>query len=87
MIDQDLIRLTSKKYLRTLFGSITSINCYYKLKLVGEDLNRPVNYYIGGLLKLSLLVGGGTTNFKPLCHAFLSQRQDSVATWGVIATI
>ena len=28
-----------------------------------------------------------TTNFQPLCHAFLSQRQDLVATRGVIATI
>ena len=28
-----------------------------------------------------------TTNFWPLCHAFLSQRQDLVAIRGVIATI
>ena len=29
----------------------------------------------------------GTTNFGPLCHAFLSQWQDLVAIRGVIATI
>lgn len=28
----------------------------------------------------------GTTNFGPLCHAFLSQWQDLVAIRGVIAT-
>jgi len=40
----------------------------------GADPQRPV---VGA---------GGTTNFGPLCHVFLSQWQDLVAIRGVIAT-